>query len=75
MKKEELATRLARQAHISRADAADRLDRAIHEILATLKRGNPVRLPGLGELSMGKKAGLTLLPVQTPQEKPRARKR
>lgn len=75
MRKLELAARLARQAHISKADAADRLDCAVHEILAELKKGNPVKLPGLGELSIRRKAGLTLLPPPPSQEKRRGKKR
>lgn len=75
MKKEDLAARLARRSRISKADAADRLDRAVHAILAELKKGNPVRMPGLGELSMSSKTGLTLLPFPLPQEKRRGKKR
>jgi len=54
MKKHDLASRLARQARVSRAAAADRLDRMIHDILAELKRGNPVSLPGLGTFTPGR---------------------
>lgn len=75
MKKQDLAARLARQAHISKADAADRVSRAVHEILAELKKGKAVRLPGLGELSFGRKAGLTFLPSPTAEGKRRGRKR
>lgn len=60
MKKKDLAGRLARRAHISKADAADRLDRAIHEILYHLKKGRPVLLPGLGALTPGRPAKLEL---------------
>jgi nucleoid DNA-binding protein len=48
MKKPEIARRIARQGKISRADAADHLDRLVTEILATLKRGEPAEMPGLG---------------------------
>lgn len=53
MRKQDVAARLARKAHLSRAAAADRLDRIIHEILTELKRGNPVALPGLGTFTPG----------------------
>ena len=53
MRKQGIAARLARKARLSRAAAADRLDRIIHDILAELKRGNPVALPGLGTFTPG----------------------
>ena len=53
MRKQDIAARLARKAHLSRAAAADRLDRIIHDILAELKRGKTVSLPGLGTLTPG----------------------
>jgi len=55
MRKQDIAARLARKAHLSRAAAADRLDRIIHEILTELKRGNPVALPGLGTFTPGER--------------------
>jgi nucleoid DNA-binding protein len=55
MKKLDITERLARKARLPRAVAADRLDRLIHDILAELKRGNPVSLPGLGTFTPGKK--------------------
>jgi nucleoid DNA-binding protein len=55
MKKQDLALRLARKSRTSRAAAADRLDRMIHEIIAELKKGNPVSLPGLGTFTPGRK--------------------
>lgn len=55
MKKQDIAVRLARKAGVSRAAAADRLDRLIHDILTELKRGNPVSLPGLGTFTPGKR--------------------
>lgn len=51
MKKQHLAARLARLSGISKAAAADRIDREIHQILSGLKKGKPVLLPGLGELT------------------------
>jgi nucleoid DNA-binding protein len=58
MKKQDIAERLARKARVTPADAADRLDKLIHDVLAELKRGNPVALPGLGTLTRGEKQDL-----------------
>jgi len=55
MRKQDIAARLARKARLSQAAAADRLDRIIHDILAELKKGNPVPLPGLGTFTPGKR--------------------
>ena len=53
MKKNELAARLAQEAGLSKAAAADRLDQVIHDILASLRRGKPAALPGLGRFLPG----------------------
>ena len=55
MRKQDIAARLARKARLTRAAAADRLDRIIHDILAELKKGNPVPLPGLGTFTPGER--------------------
>jgi nucleoid DNA-binding protein len=55
MKKDDLAKRLARQSHLTKAAAADQLDRMVHEILKQLRRGKDVALPGLGKFTPGKK--------------------
>lgn len=60
MKKQDIAERLARKARVTPADAADRLDKLIHDVLAELKRGNPVALPGLGTLTRGEQQDLRL---------------
>ncbi|MCC7174988.1 MAG: HU family DNA-binding protein [Bryobacterales bacterium] len=57
MRKQDIAARLARKARLSRAAAADRLDRLVHDILAELKKGNPVPLPGLGTFTPGERVG------------------
>ncbi len=54
MNKDQLTARLARQAGLTKAAAADRLDRVIHEILANLRRGKPSPLPGLGRFVPGR---------------------
>jgi nucleoid DNA-binding protein len=50
MKNTDLAGRIAREAGISQAAAADQLDEVITSILKTLKRGRSAHLPGLGRL-------------------------
>ena len=53
MKKPEIAKRLARQSGVSSAEAADQLDRVVHQILSKLRRGQAVPLPGLGRFTPG----------------------
>jgi nucleoid DNA-binding protein len=57
MNKGELASRLARQTRRSKAAAADEVDRVVHQILATLRRGERVRMPGLGTFLPGEQPG------------------
>ena len=55
MNKADLATKLAKQTHLSEAEAADQLDRVVHEIILNLRKGKPARLPGLGSFRPGEK--------------------
>jgi nucleoid DNA-binding protein len=48
MKKPDIARRMARAAKVTEAEAADRLDRMVHQILSRLKEGKEAPLPGLG---------------------------
>ena len=57
MNKSELATRLAKRNHLSKAAAADQLDRVVHEIVSNLRRGQPAQFPGLGSFCPGAKWG------------------
>ena len=41
---------MARRAGVTQAEAADRLDRVVHEIVLRLKQGQETDLPGLGVL-------------------------
>ena len=41
---------MARRAGVTQAEAADRLDSAVREILLRLRRGQEANLPGLGKL-------------------------
>jgi nucleoid DNA-binding protein len=51
MKKPEISKRMARQSGVSPAEAADRLDRVVHQILSDLRKGKPAPLPGLGKFT------------------------
>jgi len=53
MKKHEIAKQLARRSRVSQAEAADRLDVTVHKIVADLRNGLEVSLPGLGKLRHG----------------------
>jgi nucleoid DNA-binding protein len=53
MKKAEIARRLARKSGVTRAEAADRLDRVVHDILSSLRQGRKAILPGLGTFMPG----------------------
>ena len=55
MNKSDLATRLARVRRISKAKAADQLDRVVHDILRKLRKGQSTSLPGLGTFTPGRK--------------------
>jgi nucleoid DNA-binding protein len=54
MKKSDLIRKIARENGGDPGDAADGMDRAVTQILHTLRRGRPARLPGLGTITPGK---------------------
>jgi hypothetical protein len=51
MKKPEIAKGLAEASGMTEAEAADRLDRVVNDIIARLRRGERAPLPGLGSFS------------------------
>jgi nucleoid DNA-binding protein len=53
MRKLEITKKLARRAGVSQAEAADRLDQVVHQILSRLREGKDTALPGLGRFSPG----------------------
>jgi nucleoid DNA-binding protein len=61
MKKPELA-RLAKQAGVSQAEAADQLDRVVSQIITNLKKGASAPLPGLGKFAPGPKMDVLIRP-------------
>ena len=62
MKKPDIARNLARESGVTEAEAADRLDRVVHEILANLRSGKSASLPGLGRFRTRKDGGVTFEP-------------
>jgi nucleoid DNA-binding protein len=50
MKLEEIARKLAKQAHLPAAEARDQVDALVHKILKSLREGKPVEFPGIGRL-------------------------
>jgi nucleoid DNA-binding protein len=48
MKKPDIARRLARRSGVTQAEAADRLDRMVGQILENVRNGKGASLPGLG---------------------------
>ena len=54
MKKSQIAKKLARRSGVSKAEAADQLDRVVHKILSSLRHGQSAPLPGLGTFVPGK---------------------
>ena len=53
MRKPEIAKRLARQSGVTPAEAADQLDRVVHQILSKLRKGEEAPFPGLGRFTPG----------------------
>ena len=48
MKKAEIAKRMAQEAGVSPAEAADRLDGVVRDVLSSLRKGRVATWPGLG---------------------------
>jgi nucleoid DNA-binding protein len=53
MKKPEIARQVARRTGVSPAEAADRLDWAVHQIIHHLRSGKPSNLSKMGRFSRG----------------------
>ena len=53
MRKPEIAKDMARQSGVTVAEAADRLDGVVHDILSRLRSGMSASLPGLGRFRAG----------------------
>jgi nucleoid DNA-binding protein len=55
MKRQELAKRLARKTGLSDSEARNKVDELVHNILHKLRRGQQVKVPGVGKLVGNKK--------------------
>jgi nucleoid DNA-binding protein len=55
MKREEIAKKLARQAGLSNSAARNEVDELVRTILQKLRKGQQVKLPGVGKLLGNKK--------------------
>jgi nucleoid DNA-binding protein len=53
MRKKDFVLRLAQDASVSPAEAADEIDAVVHEILKKVRRGKQASLPGLGTFVPG----------------------
>lgn len=60
MTKLELTARLAAKLQVTPGEAADQLDDLVHSILARIRKGRGVKLPGLGVLGPGRRAPIEL---------------
>jgi nucleoid DNA-binding protein len=53
MRKPDIAKQLARRSRVTQAEAADRLDLVVRQILRDLRHGKETALPGLGRFIYG----------------------
>jgi len=75
MKKEQLARRLAKESHISKAAAADQLDRVMHDILKRVRSGESASFPGLGTFLPNRKNGFQFdILIQSRSNRAKSRK-
>jgi nucleoid DNA-binding protein len=51
MRKNDLAREVARKTGVTRAEAADQVDRIVNTILQKLRSGETAKLPGFGQFS------------------------
>jgi nucleoid DNA-binding protein len=55
MTKDTMAQKLAKQLNVPKSKAADEIDGIVHKILAGLRQGKEVSVPGLGRFEPGPK--------------------
>jgi nucleoid DNA-binding protein len=72
MKKPDIARRMARGSGESTSQAADRLDRLVHDLLQDLRQGKEARLPGLGRFLISPDGRIVLRPEARRRGKPHA---
>jgi nucleoid DNA-binding protein len=59
MKKPDIAKGMALESGLTEGEAADRLDRVVHDIVSKLRKGKPAPLPGLGKFTKGRDGKLS----------------
>ena len=57
MKREEIAKKLAEKTGLSDSAARNEVDELVHNILNKLRKGQQVKVPGIGKLLGNKKSG------------------
>jgi len=57
MKREEIAKKLAEKTGLSDSAARNEVDELVHNILSKLRKGQQVKVPGIGKLLGNKKSG------------------
>lgn len=72
MKKPEIAKDLARESGVTEAEAADRLDGVVHEILSKLRSGKSASLPGVGRFRPQANGKVRFEPASAKGDKRRA---
>lgn len=50
MKRKQLALELARRQNLRRAEAQDEVDEVVAALIRQLRKGEPVKLPGIGQI-------------------------
>ena len=66
MRKKHFARRLAQEAQVTPAAAADQIDSVVTQLLLRLKQGKPAEMPGFGTLMPG--AAVTFRPEEAPKK-------
>ena len=72
MKKPEIAKDMARESGVTEAEAADRLDGVVHDILSKLRRGKSASLPGVGRFRQQADGKVRFEPTPAKGDKRRA---
>ncbi len=57
IKREDLARALAERSRLTQGEAQDELDRLVHGIVRSLRRGRAAEMPGIGRLTPAFPAG------------------
>jgi nucleoid DNA-binding protein len=62
---------LAKRSSVTQAEAADQIDRYIHEVLQKLRKGQRVPVPGVGVISPGRNSQMMKEPNATASKRNR----